>query len=105
MTPGDDSSGDRSPPLPAGLVVFHIDTPGSRFALLSYEVGECTQLPPLSDAERAVMIAVLRGRSNAQIAAARGTATRTVANQVRRLFEKLGVRSRAELAARLRLSG
>ncbi len=41
--------------------------------------------------------------ANAQIAAARGTATRTVANQVARLFQKLGVRSRAELVARFRL--
>lgn len=103
MTPGDSAAGDSSRPPPAGLVVFHIELDGSRLALLSYEVNECAELPALSDAERAVMVAILHGRSNAQIAAARGTATRTVANQVARLFLKLGVRSRAELTARFGL--
>ncbi len=55
---------------------------------------------PLSEAELAVKEALLRGESNAEIAHARGTSVRTVANQVASLFRKLGVRSRAELATR-----
>jgi DNA-binding NarL/FixJ family response regulator len=43
---------------------------------------------------------ILEGKANAEIAADRRTAPRTVANQVARLFKKLGVRSRSELAAR-----
>lgn len=92
----------RSRPPPPRLAAFHIDVDGGPLALLTYEVETDAQLTSLSNAERAVMHALLEGKSNAQIAAARGTARRTVANQVARLFEKLGVRSRAELAARHR---
>lgn len=58
-------------------------------------------LAALTSAERAVAEAVMRGLANAAIAKQRGTSTRTVANQVRRVFDKLGVRSRGELRARL----
>jgi DNA-binding NarL/FixJ family response regulator len=53
----------------------------------------------LSPGERAIVEMIERGRSNADIAAARGTSTHTVANQIARLFRKLGVGSRAELAS------
>jgi DNA-binding NarL/FixJ family response regulator len=43
---------------------------------------------------------VLRGASNAQIAAARAKSARTIANQVASIFRKLGAHSRAELAVR-----
>ena len=43
---------------------------------------------------------VLAGLANAAIARRRGTSARTVANQVASIFRKLGVQSRAELAAR-----
>ncbi len=55
----------------------------------------------LSVAQRAVVDQVLRGKSNAQIAKARGTSPRTVANQLRQVFERLGVGSRAELVSTL----
>jgi len=55
----------------------------------------------LTEAEGEVARGILAGRSNAQIARARGTSLRTVANQVAALFRKLGVGSRTELAARL----
>ena len=54
----------------------------------------------LSTCERDVAALVLRGASNAQIAAARAKSARTIANQVASVFRKLGVRSRGELAAR-----
>jgi DNA-binding CsgD family transcriptional regulator len=55
----------------------------------------------LSAAEREVVHWLLRGKSNAQVAAKRRTAVRTAANQVASIFRKIGVGSRAELVARL----
>lgn len=53
----------------------------------------------LTTAERDVARALLRGHSNAKIAADRRRSLRTVANQVAVVFRKLGVRSRGELFA------
>jgi DNA-binding CsgD family transcriptional regulator len=50
--------------------------------------------------ERSVLLQVIRGENNREIAAKRGTSARTVANQVAVLFKKFGASSRAELAAR-----
>jgi DNA-binding CsgD family transcriptional regulator len=55
----------------------------------------------LSPAEREVVRAALAGKTDAAIARARGRSPRTVANQLRSAFHKLGVSSRGELAARL----
>ncbi len=57
--------------------------------------------PHLTEAERTVALHLMAGATNAEIASARGCAVRTVCNQVQSLFKKLGVRSRAELAAKL----
>jgi DNA-binding CsgD family transcriptional regulator len=59
----------------------------------------------LSAAEREVTELMLSGLSNAEIAAFRGTALRTVANQVALIFDKLGVGSRGELVALLIADG
>ena len=56
---------------------------------------------PLSPAEREVALLAVQGATNAAIARRRGTSDRTVANQLAAVFEKLGVHSRAELAALL----
>lgn len=55
-------------------------------------------LARLSVGEREVAILLVRGLSNAAIAAERGTAVRTVANQVRSIASKLGVSGRIEIA-------
>jgi DNA-binding NarL/FixJ family response regulator len=55
----------------------------------------------LTLAEREVLGIVLEGASNAEIARRRSTSARTVAVQIKAIFTKLGVRSRAELAAAL----
>lgn len=52
----------------------------------------------LSPAEREVARLAREGRSNAEIACARGTSPRTVANQLARIYKKLGVGSRVALA-------
>jgi DNA-binding NarL/FixJ family response regulator len=70
-------------------------------AVLSVPLIEPELPATLTTAERAVVELILRGCSNAEIAKARGTASRTVANQVASIFRKLGVSSRAELIGKL----
>jgi DNA-binding NarL/FixJ family response regulator len=54
---------------------------------------------PLSECERVVVELARSGRSNADIAATRSVAVRTVANQLASAYRKLGIHSRSELAA------
>ena len=91
----------RSAPIPAGLRVTRMKVGAEEVAVLSYSL-----LPPalpasLSAAERIVALALLKGLSNSEIATARKTSIRTVANQVASLFQKLGVRSRSEAVVAL----
>ena len=58
-------------------------------------------LASLSPAEREIVAGVLAGKSNEQIAALRRTSVNTVANQIRGVFEKLDVGSRAQLVRAL----
>lgn len=51
----------------------------------------------LTPSEREVVGGVLAGKSDREIACARGTSPRTVANQLRAVFDKLGVGTRREL--------
>ncbi len=51
----------------------------------------------LSQTEREIACRLLAGRSNLEIARERGSSPHTIANQVGRIFRKLGIRSRAEL--------
>lgn len=65
-------------------------------------VVDAVPLPAsLTPAEREVVELILEGLSSKEIAARRGTAARTVANQLARVFEKMGVNSRGELIAAL----
>jgi DNA-binding CsgD family transcriptional regulator len=52
----------------------------------------------LSESEQQIVLTLLEGRSNAEIAEARGTSVKTVANQLQAVYRKLGVGSRDELA-------
>jgi DNA-binding CsgD family transcriptional regulator len=62
-------------------------------------VTALAQSPRLTHGEIDVAKLILSGASNGEIAAARSTSPRTVANQVASVLRKLGVRSRSELAA------
>lgn len=88
-------------PTPRGARGATFELAGETLLVLSHAV----EPPPLPDAltagERAIVASILAGMSNAAIAERRGTSARTVANQIASIFRKLGVRSRAELAARL----
>jgi DNA-binding CsgD family transcriptional regulator len=58
----------------------------------------------LTPVELEVARAIVQGASNAEIARMRGTAVRTVANQVASILRRLGARSRAHVAAKLALA-
>jgi DNA-binding NarL/FixJ family response regulator len=92
---------DAPPERPADLRASSLQIGASRYTLLSFH--RSSNIPDeLTPAERQVALAVLAGLSNADIARMRGSSPRTVANQLAALFRKLGVHSRAELAARVR---
>lgn len=88
-------------PEPFGLRASFVEIEGERLLVLSYPVPSARLPHSLTSAERDVALAMLGGRSNRAIARARGTAERTVANQVAAIYRKLGVRSRTELGRRL----
>jgi DNA-binding CsgD family transcriptional regulator len=82
------------------VVAMELSANGHRFIIVSEPVADETGVHArLTDAERKVVTLILEGRSNAEIAQARSTSPRTIANQVAGIFRKLGVGSRAELAA------
>jgi DNA-binding NarL/FixJ family response regulator len=87
--------------VPFGLRASRVEIDGEEFAVFSFPLPPPTLPNSFSEAERDVAIAVLEGLSNSDIAAARGTSARTVANQVASLLRKLGVRSRTEAVAAL----
>jgi DNA-binding NarL/FixJ family response regulator len=66
--------------------------------LLSIRQPETDWRAPLSSTEADVAHEILFGLSNAEIAEKRGTAVRTIANQVASIYRKLRVRSRLELS-------
>ena len=101
----------RRPPRPPGATeawragqvdlrgsAFHFA--GDEFVVLTFADRSPQVAERLTAAEQEVVLALLAGQSNAAIARARGRSARTVANQVARVFRKLGVSSRAELVAR-----
>lgn len=90
-------------PEPVGLRASLVEIDGEGLLVLSYPVPSPRLPHSLTSAEREVALALLAGRSNRAIAQARGTAERTVANQVAAIYRKLGVRSRTELGRRLAL--
>lgn len=91
-------SRSRVPP-PKALEVEHVGAHGE-FVLISWPVNLAAKLEPLTPSERDVLLQVVLGATNAQIARRRGTSPRTVANQMARLLEKLEAGSRYELIRR-----
>lgn len=65
-------------------------------------IGGRTRIDGLTPAERRVADLVAKGRTNAEVAATLFLAERTVASHLTHVYAKLGVRSRTELARRLR---
>ena len=61
--------------------------------------------PTLTTREQEVVRHVVEGRTNDEIALALSIASKTVEGHLRRVFERLGIESRAELGARAVLEG
>jgi DNA-binding CsgD family transcriptional regulator len=85
-------------PPPADLIADVFKAGSTRMALVQFR---CEGRPTLTRAEHRVVVDILRGHSNAEIARAHGVSVRTVASQVASALRKLRVGSRAELAVRL----
>ena len=64
-------------------------------------IGGRTRSEGLTAAEQRVADLVAKGRTNAEVAAALFLSERTVASHLTRIYAKLGVRSRTELARKL----
>ncbi len=86
-----------SPKRPGGAEVFELEHAGQSLIVISVPVPRPTRA--LTDAEYDVARDAIEGFSNAEIARRRGRSARTVANQLASIYRKLGVTSRAELAA------
>jgi DNA-binding NarL/FixJ family response regulator len=67
----------------------------------AYPLIDSESVSCLTETEREVAAQIIEGSTNRDIAKRRGLSEHTVANQVRSIFEKLCVHSRAELAARV----
>ena len=64
-------------------------------------LGASWESEGLTESERAVALLAAAGRTDREIASLRATSPRTVANQLRSVFTKLKLGSRAELAAKV----
>src|SRR6478736_967050 len=93
---------DSVPPPPSSQTTVAV--PSRRLSSVVGLAPAGSALARLSRAERAVLDGMLGGQTNEAIARARGTSVHTVGNQVASIFKKLGVSSRAELAAHADLS-
>lgn len=84
--------------VPRGLEAKRSVERGKPAVVLSFPVPRIDWQANLTAAEIDVVRDVLAGLSNAEIGERRGTALRTIANQVAAIFRKLGVSSRLELS-------
>ena len=84
--------------MPPGMQVKRTTDHGKPALLVSFPMPDIDWQKELTEAEISVVHDVLAGLSNAEIGDKRGTALRTVANQVAAIFRKLGVSSRLELS-------
>ncbi len=85
-----------------------VDPPGdarteeSDYIVLRWPVGAENPGELLGAAELEVLLSILDGASDREIAAARGTSVRTVAAQTRAIYAKLGVSGRRAVHALFR---
>jgi DNA-binding NarL/FixJ family response regulator len=89
-------------PPPSGLEAKIAGRGAAERLLLHYPCPPWRLPPTLSASERTVVRNILDGASQRDVARARGTSQRTVANQMASVFRKVGVGSRVELFAALR---
>lgn len=82
---------------PAGLRLEGAAEAGGKL-VVSFKLPDTDWREVLTPTEAEIAREVLAGLSNAEIARKRGTALRTIANQVASIYRKLQVRSRLELS-------
>lgn len=99
--PAESADGEPSTDRASESHVSFFKVGDEEFAAVSITAAPSERLSTLSAAETSVLGDLVAGRSNQEIALARGTSLSTVTNQVSAIFRKLGVRSRAELVLRL----
>jgi DNA-binding CsgD family transcriptional regulator len=83
------------------IKIFDVRVAGEDLVVISLPSGLPTKVRGLTRAEHEVARATIAGDSTVTIARRRGRSPRTIANQLASIYRKLGVSSRAELAARL----
>jgi len=83
----------------AALRICRLRVGELHFEVAAFDTAPGAKAVRLTPSEAEVQEAILRGESNADIASARRSSVRTVANQVGCVFRKWGVNSRCELAA------
>lgn len=101
---GDRRDGATAPALPAppGLDQLPLEDVDHDLVLLHWPIpAECPLPRGLTAAERAVAQLAIQGLSHEEIARARRRSVSTIGNQLSSAYRKLGVGSRAALAARL----
>jgi len=88
---------------PSGLraKLAEVAVQGETLLIGAYPLINEDRVKGLTDAEREVLVHLMVGSTNRDIAQRRQTSEYTVANQVKAIFRKLEVFSRSELAARL----
>jgi DNA-binding CsgD family transcriptional regulator len=96
---GGGQPGGTSPSDGGAVRLYDVPLGGTGVVVLSFEAPR--EPLPLTSAERIVAMLAAEGLSTLAIASRRGTSLRTVSNQLASIYEKLGVQSRVELAARL----
>ena len=85
---------------PHGLVVEKLTVDNEELVVFTWGSSP-TKIPsPLSRAESAILLRIVKGESNREIAKARKTSERTIANQVASLLRKTHAASRFELIRR-----
>ena len=95
-----DNDSKRDPEDSGGVDVFRSGSEHEEVIVVSYPV--VPHVPPsLTGCESAVLLLIMRGASNAEIAKEREISKHTVANQIASIFEKMKVNSRSEMASKL----
>jgi DNA-binding NarL/FixJ family response regulator len=92
-------------PLGVRARLAEVAIAGDRFLVGTSSALDEACLAPLTPSEREVAALLVAGSSNAEIARKRGASARTVANQARAIYRKLGICSRVELAAAIAPTG
>jgi len=106
MPPKSEREAPASVPLPVHGLAAHELPSGA--VLLAFDLRRRAAADPfdaLTPGQARVARLALEGLRDEQIARALGLSRHTVSNQLRRAYATLGVNSRTELAAALRLNG